>query len=472
MIVLASFAAFRTQAGQVVDVVRPHWAEVAETIATSGTVEGHSETTLGADAQGTVSSLLVDENDSVRKGQLLAVVQPRSEKSQIEQATYGLSRAEAQWIQAKTGPMPEEVLEASAKLRDSLATVERAQLAIDRAKLAVRSSDLAVQRSTAALERAQTSLVEAKSRRDLAGKTMLRTQALVSQGALAAQRLEEDKSTYDISRANVAEAEQSIKIAELDLAQSRSDEESSVKAAGQASADTVSACANRDAQLTEVNRLKRLPRPEAVAVAAAQVKEARAAVDAAVAASRNTEIRAPFDGVVTMVVARPGSTPSQGVLHLADTGHLEVKGEIDETYLSRLAVGQDVHLQPSSEPENAISGSLIRLSSRVDPSKGTIQIACVPKLVTAKIRPGQRVDITVVVDPHARRLMLPVSAVRRRSDLTTVLVIDGDRAKARNVRTGLSSAGEVAVLSGISMDDRIIRDPGSLEDGARVRQNK
>ncbi|HLK17231.1 MAG TPA: efflux RND transporter periplasmic adaptor subunit, partial [Fimbriimonadaceae bacterium] len=428
IVVAGVYFALKANAGTPVQTVKPHWATVAETIAASGTVSGHAESTMGADAQGTVTSLLVDENSIVKRGDLLAVVQPRTAQGQVEQAEMAVARAEAQVRQAQVGALPQEVRAAAARVRDADAGIARAKIALDRARIAIDQTANAIQRAGSALGRARAARSQAVTRRDLARKTLARTRALVTEGALPTSRLDEDQAAMSVAEATVNDSDQAIRVAQDDVSQSHFDETSAQAARKQAASDLVGARALRDAAQADLDRLRSLPRPQDVSVARAQLTEAGAALETARKASQNTEIRAPFDGIVTEILARPGTLSTAGVLRLVDSGHLEVKADVDETNLPRLKVDDRVMLATSDAPDRPVDGRLLKLSSRVDPSKGTVEVVAVPTDPNSRLRPGQRVDLTIVVDPNARRLMVPATAVRRQADITGVFVVVGGRA--------------------------------------------
>ena len=82
-------------APQAVDAAKPEVKLLAETIASSGVAQGHLETTVGAQAQGVLTQVFVEEGDIVRKGQVLARVQNNVALQQVAQADRSLQTARA-----------------------------------------------------------------------------------------------------------------------------------------------------------------------------------------------------------------------------------------------------------------------------------------------------------------------------------------------------------------------------------------
>jgi HlyD family secretion protein len=69
--------------------------DIVKTIASTGTLEAVTTVQVGTQVSGTVKDLLADFNDIVRKGQVLARLDPSLLQAQVEQAAASLVKAEA-----------------------------------------------------------------------------------------------------------------------------------------------------------------------------------------------------------------------------------------------------------------------------------------------------------------------------------------------------------------------------------------
>ena len=69
--------------------------DIVQSIATTGTLEAVTTVQVGTQVSGTIRDLLADFNDIVRKGQVLARLDPSLLQAQVEQAEAGLVKAEA-----------------------------------------------------------------------------------------------------------------------------------------------------------------------------------------------------------------------------------------------------------------------------------------------------------------------------------------------------------------------------------------
>lgn len=115
-------------------------------VSSTGTLNAVTTVAVGTQVSGQVSELLVDYNDHVKKGQLLARIDPTLAQAAVIDAEANLQKAQAQALQASrdanrnnelgaAGLVAKSALEQSQSSADvARATVRSAQVALDRAK--------------------------------------------------------------------------------------------------------------------------------------------------------------------------------------------------------------------------------------------------------------------------------------------------------------------------------------------------
>src|SRR4029079_3392490 len=99
---------------------------------------------------------------------------------------------------------------------------------------------------------------------------------------------------------------------------------------------------------------------------------------------RDTQIHAPFSGVVTVKVAQLGEvvTPNAsgggdtrtGILTIVDMDSLEVQVDVSENYIERVQVGGGAVIHLDAFPDWDIPGSVIAVIPTADKSKGTVAV--------------------------------------------------------------------------------------------------
>lgn len=84
---------------------------------------------------------------------------------------------------------------------------------------------------------------------------------------------------------------------------------------------------------------------------------------------------------------------------------------------------------------------------------------------------GFRVEVKTAIWEDSAALRVPLSALFRRGDAFAVFIVDGGRARRREVRIGHRGELFAEVLSGLAEGQRVVVHPGDdVTDGARVRQ--
>jgi hypothetical protein len=98
-----------------------------------------------------------------------------------------------------------------------------------------------------------------------------------------------------------------------------------------------------------------------------------------------------------------------------------------------------------------------------------VTVTIAPVNPPAWLRPGQTVNVNVVTNPAAQRLLVPPAALRRVGDRNVVLVVQDDRAVERTVQIRPPTKEGVPVVAGIDADDRVITNPAAIQPGDRLR---
>ena len=157
---------------------------LVQSVTASGTVNPQNLISVGTQVSGTIASIYVDYNSKVRRGQVLARLDPSTLDAQLQQARAALAQAQAQVAQAA----------ASANGASSGVSVASATDAADAA--AVASAKANVGKTQAAL--------------GLAQKTQGRDAALLAQGYVAQSTVDTDRSTVAQDAADVAAAQAAV----------------------------------------------------------------------------------------------------------------------------------------------------------------------------------------------------------------------------------------------------------------------
>jgi RND family efflux transporter MFP subunit len=216
----------------------------------------------------------------------------------------------------------------------------------------------------------------------------------------------------------------------------------------------------------------------------------QAQVAVAQAALRNTLVRAPFSGVVTVKVAQVGEVVAPqasgggstrtGILTIVDMDSLEVQVDVSENYIERVQTDGEAVIHLDAFPDWDIPGAVFAVIPTADQSKGTVAVRVKIKTKDARILPNMAARVGFVTAPEkgtvqaVSRVSVPVAAVLangKDSKTGSIFVIGADdKIEKREVALGLKTQQAVTILSGISAGDRLVGDNlDKLHDGDRVK---
>jgi HlyD family secretion protein len=295
------------------------------------------------------------------------------------------------------------------------------------------------------------------------------------------------------TRSEMAEAEYSVKEAGAQAAQAAADQQLALKQfarskqmlesgllprsefdAAQANLQSLearvrSARATARARQARLETLKQTPRAEDVQVAKAQLAEAEQALRVAEQQAREAVVTAPFAGVITAVNAEQGQTVgARGVVDLVSE-KLEIRVDLDENNLADLELGQRAVLSSSAAGNNSFEGRLTDIGAAVDQARGVVTVKITPDAPPAWLRPGQTVNVNLVTNEKAERLIVPSTAVRREGSRSVVLIVDDGRAVERTVSTRPAVDQGIPVSTGVTESDQVVVNPIGLTAGQTVR---
>ena len=226
------------------------------------------------------------------------------------------------------------------------------------------------------------------------------------------------------------------------------------------------------------------PRPEQIEAARAQVREAQANVELALANLANTLIVAPTDGTILERLAEVGETVTPNVfstrgaksaiVSMADLRDLRVDVEVNEGDLKKLRLNMPATIMPDAYPDRTYQGFLAEMAPEANRQKGTLAIKVQIRRPDNVIRPEMSAKVLFQEPPRpdGRRagVFVPREAVVSRGNARLVYVVLGGRAVERPVTLGEESDAGVAIRDGLREDETVvIRGATALHDGQTVR---
>ena len=305
-------------------------------------------------------------------------------------------------------------------------------------------------------------------------------------------------------------------IAELEHADIDAQLEASRRAVAEAEAQLVQTIAAHDEDVRTLERQRALAKDgittnaaltgaeATAAVSAARVKSAEATIASARARVRvteealeNTNVRAPFNGVVIKKRAEVGETVSPfgvagqssreggAIATIADLGELEVQTEVSENSVAKLLPSMPADVKLQAYQDQMYKGRLRQVFPSADRAKSIVEVRVTILDADAHVKPEMTATVTFTEhksapDAQAKGqtpgppappvVLVPKRAITEQNNQQFVWVVAGGTASRRPVTRGADRLDQVEVRNGVSAGETVILNPpAGLKDSTLVR---
>jgi HlyD family secretion protein len=265
----------------------------------------------------------------------------------------------------------------------------------------------------------------------------------------------------------------------------------------QALADRGLAEANVKLLATQANRLRALNREgvasqdeldqveNKLAVAQATLEKAKATIYSAQYFIGQCTITSPINGIVLKKYHEIGDNINYGgqteagagvfdIAQLADTGDMRAEVDINESDISRLAMGTPASVIPDSYPDQSYDAKVVKIYPAADRQKGTVKVEVhLLKPDLTIIKPELSVKVTFLAGAPKQQtsplVVVPKKAVVGEGKETAVWVIREDHAAKAPVILGREFQDGFEVKQGLEGGEMVIVvPPTTLKDGQAV----
>jgi HlyD family secretion protein len=390
-------------------------AELGAQITGSGSIEAET-IAIASETGGRIVAMHADEGDEVHRGDLLAELDTSTLQAQQKQLEAALVTARANLAEVSAAPRAEDVAAAEAELqqaqakRDGTYTVWQEMQSIVKNPLDLKARIDATRGQVAILEKqveaAQATLKEATIQRDEAARNQLNDEA-ITRSQVAAKQAEAAQANLDATEAELAGAQHQLAL----LIALQNKPLALIARANAAKMAYQQAGAAKKMAEAKLAAVKAGPRPEEVAIAQAQVQQAKAALARLQVQLDKMTLTAPRDGIVTERPANPGelAAPGTTLMNLGDLDRLTLTVFIPETQIGRVRVRQTAHVTVDAYPKETFEGTVtfITMEAEFTPKNVQTQEERVNLVFAVKIslnnpdhrlKPGMPADAEIISD--------------------------------------------------------------------------
>lgn len=201
--------------------------------------------------------------------------------------------------------------------------------------------------------------------------------------------------------------------------------------------------------------------------ATARRDSARAALEAAQASVRSageqvdyTVIRSPYSGIVTQRHVQVGEAVRAGQPLISGLSLEQLRLAVDVPQSEVLAIREHRQAAVLLDADGArrVAAREVIVFPYADPVTHSFKVRVELPREETGLHPGMTVKVAFVVGER-ERLLLPLSALVRRSELSSAYVLSDGRLTLRQLRLGHRFGERVEVLAGLSAGETVASDP-------------
>lgn len=188
-----------------------------------------------------------------------------------------------------------------------------------------------------------------------------------------------------------------------------------------------------------------------------------------------TEVRAPFDGIVSERKISAGDTVQVGreLVKVIDPASMRFEGQVSADRLGELKLNQPVSFRINGFGDAEFRGKLARIDAAANATTRQVELIAEFDDKTKAPQVSGLYAEGRVESADRRALVLAEGSIQRQGDSAYVWKVVGNQLKKVAVTLGERDdrRGEVVIVSGLAMGDQVLRAPtGSLTDGAAVQR--
>jgi HlyD family secretion protein len=490
---------------------------VVATVSATGVLQPLTTVEVKSNVGGEIVELTVDEGDVVKAGQLIARIDPSDSLTNLSQAEADFRGAEARVNQSKQGSSMQQ-LQTAANIASAQQALEssrqRLAQAESQAKIQPTLTTEAIKQAASALASAQATLTQtksalvpqklasaraaydqAKATYDQSQFNFTRQQALLEKGFVSKSQLEAAEQQFSVAKAQLNNAKIKLDTVkdeafqDLSNAQARYDQSKSALETARTNriqdslkqqdlAVAKAAFKQSKASLDAVNATsyQNQMKVEDILQAQSQLERAKAAVKNAHTQVSYCTITAPRAGVVVKKYVDKGSIVTAGraavgggsgsgitIVDIADTTHMWVVVNVDETDIGKIQLGQRVSVRVDAYPKEKFKALVIKIAplAVVDQNVTTVPVTVELERINRQLKPQMNATCDFIIGNKRNVLCLPSAAIKETKNGMTVSVLANGKQETRVIQVGLAGDDYTEIISGLKEGDIVVDGNGS-----------
>jgi multidrug efflux pump subunit AcrA (membrane-fusion protein) len=130
-------------------------------------------------------------------------------------------------------------------------------------------------------------------------------------------------------------------------------------------------------------------------------------------------------------------------------------------------VGQTVRVTTEGDP-HVYTGRIARLSPSITPQNRMLLVEAEVKNTNGALRPGSFARAEIVTDERGMSLTVPTRSIINFAGIEKIIVVKDGKAVEKSITTRRRTTEWTEVVSGVTVGEAVILEPGNLQSGQAV----
>jgi membrane fusion protein, multidrug efflux system len=170
-----------------------------------------------------------------------------------------------------------------------------------------------------------------------------------------------------------------------------------------------------------------------------------------------TELRAPFDGIIGLRYVSEGSytNSSTKIAKLIKISPLKIEFSISEKYSSEIKIGYPITFKIDGT-NDVFSASVYAVDPKIDIDTRTIVLRAMYPNKNEELKSGRYAGITLEMSKIANTVAIPTEALIPEMEGEKVFIYRKGKAQSVKVNTGLRTESKIQITNGLKFGDTLI----------------
>jgi membrane fusion protein (multidrug efflux system) len=185
-----------------------------------------------------------------------------------------------------------------------------------------------------------------------------------------------------------------------------------------------------------------------------------------------TELRAPFDGLIGLRQVSEGAyvSPSSIITRLTKISPLKIEFSVNENQANSIHPGMNLKFTVGNDVINTYNAEIYAIESRLDEQTLTLKARAMYPNVNNELRPGHSANVEVKLHDFKNSLVAPSIAVLAEMGRDIVYIYRNGAAWQAEIKKGMRNESNVQILQGVNYGDTLITTGVmQLRDGMPVK---